>query len=100
MKKRFSRSLLSVLLTALLLCEMIPYQCFAVSPSSGEINTEELEAAPVTETPDTDAYDALGKPLEVSRSLASMVGEVNPLRHRIYYYDPETGLYYLNNVSA
>ena len=38
-------------------------------------------------------YDAWGKVLSFSGSLA----EVNPLRYRGYYYDRETGLYYLQS---
>ena len=42
------------------------------------------------------AYDAWGKVLSVSGSLSSTVGAVNPFRYRGYYYDTETGWYYLN----
>ena len=42
------------------------------------------------------AYDAWGKVLSVSGSLSSTVGAVNPFRYRGYYYDVETGWYYLN----
>ena len=41
-------------------------------------------------------YDAWGKVLSVSGSLSSTVGAVNPFRYRGYYYDVETGWYYLN----
>ena len=34
--------------------------------------------------------------LSVSGSLSSTVGAVNPFRYRGYYYDTETGWYYLN----
>ena len=43
------------------------------------------------------AYDAWGKVLSVSGSLSSTVGAVNPFRYRGYYYDVETGWYYLNS---
>ncbi len=43
----------------------------------------------------TYAYDAWGKVLSTGGSLASTVGAVNPFRYRSYYYDTETGLYYL-----
>lgn len=43
------------------------------------------------------SYDAWGKPLSVSGSLAATVGAVNPLRYRGYYYDTETGFYYLQS---
>gem|GEM_PF-6848394 len=40
-------------------------------------------------------YDAWGKVLSVTGSLASTVGQINPFRYRGYYYDTETGFYYL-----
>ena len=40
-------------------------------------------------------YDAWGKVLSVTGSLASTVGQANPFRYRGYYYDTETGFYYL-----
>ena len=40
----------------------------------------------------TYTYDAWGKPLTSSGDLA----DVNPLRYRGYYYDAETGLYYVS----
>ena len=42
-------------------------------------------------------YDAWGKVLSVSGSLASTVGQINPIRYRGYYYDVETGFYYLQS---
>lgn len=42
-------------------------------------------------------YDAWGKLLSTTGSLASTVGAVNPFLYRGYYYDFETGLYYLNS---
>ena len=42
-------------------------------------------------------YDAWGAPLTVTGSLAETIGQVNPIRYRGYYYDSETGLYYLNS---
>ena len=42
-------------------------------------------------------YDAWGNILSVTGSLASTVGQINPFRYRGYYYDSETGLYYLNS---
>ena len=38
----------------------------------------------------------MGEVLSVSGSLSSTVGAVNPFRYRGYYYDVETGWYYLN----
>ena len=42
-------------------------------------------------------YDAWGKLLSITGSLADTVGVLNPLRYRGYYYDTETGLYYLQS---
>ena len=42
-------------------------------------------------------YDAWGKPLTVTGSKAGTVGRDNPLRYRGYFYDVETGFYYLNS---
>jgi len=43
------------------------------------------------------AYDAWGKIFEISGSLATTLGTLNPLRYRGYVYDQETGLYYLQS---
>ncbi len=40
-------------------------------------------------------YDAWGK-CEVVNSVGSEIGNINPIRYRGYYYDTDTGLYYLN----
>lgn len=45
----------------------------------------------------TYTYDSWGSPLSVTGSLASTVGQKNPIRYRGYYYDTETGLYYLQS---
>ena len=42
-------------------------------------------------------YDAWGKVLSVTGTLASSIGQINPIRYRSYYYDNETGFYYLNS---
>ena len=42
-------------------------------------------------------YDAWGKPLAVTGSLANTIGYYNPFRYRGYVYDVETGLYYLRS---
>ena len=42
-------------------------------------------------------YDAWGKLLSTTGSMAGTLGEYNPLRYRGYVYDTETGLYYLNS---
>ena len=41
-------------------------------------------------------YDAWGKVLSITGSLANTIGQSNPIRYRGYYYDNETGFYYLN----
>lgn len=42
-------------------------------------------------------YDAWGKILSVTGSLANTVGTINPMRYRGYYLDSETGYYYLQS---
>ena len=42
-------------------------------------------------------YDAWGAPLSVTGTAADTIGQINPFRYRSYYYDNETGLYYLNS---
>ncbi len=42
-------------------------------------------------------YDAWGSLLAADGSMASTLGETNPLRYRGYAYDTETGLYYLQS---
>lgn len=42
-------------------------------------------------------YDSWGKLLSVTGSQANTVGALNPIRYRGYYYDAETGFYYLNS---
>ena len=42
-------------------------------------------------------YDAWGKLLSTTGSMAAMLGLHNPLRYRAYVYDPETGLYYVSS---
>ena len=42
-------------------------------------------------------YDSWGKLISVSGSAKDTVGVYNALRYRGYYYDTETGLYYLNS---
>jgi RHS repeat-associated protein len=45
----------------------------------------------------TYSYDTWGKLLSIGGTLASTVGAANPFRYRGYYYDTETGLYYLQS---
>ena len=42
-------------------------------------------------------YGAWGDILSITGILADTIGQKNPLRYRGYYYDAETGFYYLNN---
>ena len=42
-------------------------------------------------------YDDWGKVLSVTGTLAGTVGVQNPFRYRGYYYDEETGLYYVSS---
>ena len=43
------------------------------------------------------SYDAWGKLLSTTGELADTIGKINPFLYRGYYYDSETGLYYLNS---
>ena len=42
-------------------------------------------------------YDPWGKVLSVTGTLAGTLGQANPIRYRGYYYDSETGFYYLQS---
>ena len=42
-------------------------------------------------------YDAWGKVLSTTGTMASSLGALNPFRYRGYVYDTETGLYYLRS---
>ena len=42
-------------------------------------------------------YDIWGKLVSTTGTLADTLGVINPLRYRGYYYDTETGLYYLQS---
>ena len=42
-------------------------------------------------------YDAWGNVLSVTGSQANTIGQYNPFRYRSYYYDSETGFYYLQS---
>ena len=42
-------------------------------------------------------YDPWGKVLSVDGTQASTIGQLNPIRYRGYYYDTETGFYYLQS---
>ena len=42
-------------------------------------------------------YGAWGDILSVTGALADTIGQMNPLRYRGYYYDAETGFYYLTS---
>ena len=42
-------------------------------------------------------YGAWGDILSITGTLADTIGQQNPLRYRGYYYDAETGFYYLNS---
>ena len=42
-------------------------------------------------------YDSWGKLLSTTGTLATTLGKDNPFRYRGYYYDNETGLYYLQS---
>ena len=42
-------------------------------------------------------YDAWGNILSITGTQADTIGQYNPFRYRGYYYDTETGFYYLNS---
>ena len=42
-------------------------------------------------------YDIWGELASITGTLADAIGVINPLRYRGYYYDTETGLYYLQS---
>lgn len=42
-------------------------------------------------------YSSWGKILSITGRKASTIGKINPFRYRGYYYDEETGMYYLKN---
>ena len=42
-------------------------------------------------------YDSWGKILSITGSLKDTVGQLNPFRYRGYFYDTETGMYYLKS---
>ena len=43
------------------------------------------------------SYNEWGGLLSVTGSLSATVGQKNPLRYRGYYYDVETGFYYVSS---
>ena len=43
------------------------------------------------------SYDSWGNILTTTGSMASTIGAQNPFRYRGYYYDTETGMYYLGS---
>lgn len=45
----------------------------------------------------TYIYDAWGKVINITGRLANTLGKDNPIRYRGYYYDEETGFYYLQS---
>ena len=42
-------------------------------------------------------YDPFGKVLSVTNAIGTSIGDTNPIRYRGYYYDQESGFYYLNS---
>ena len=45
----------------------------------------------------TYKYDAWGNAISTTGTLAGTIGAINPYRYKSYYYDAETGLYYLQS---
>lgn len=56
----------------------------ALADASGEIVTEYK-------------YNSWGKVLSITGSKKDTIGKINPFRYKSYYYDNETGMYYLRN---
>ena len=42
-------------------------------------------------------YNAWGGDMSISGTMRQIMGELNPFRYRGYYFDQESGLYYLNS---
>ena len=42
-------------------------------------------------------YDSWGNVVSITGSMADTLGQDNPFRYRAYYFDSDTGLYYLNS---
>ena len=42
-------------------------------------------------------YDSWGKVVSITGTLAATVGQKNPFRYRGYYFDAESGMYYLQS---
>ena len=62
------------------------------------ISGEEISvSSPRRKTVVSYEYDPWGNILSVTGSMASTLGVDNPFRYRSYYYDTESGLYYLNS---
>ena len=40
-------------------------------------------------------YDSWGRTVSISGTMAATVGQKNPFRYRGYYFDAESGMYYL-----
>ncbi|MDD6212329.1 MAG: hypothetical protein PUB22_04200, partial [Clostridiales bacterium] len=45
----------------------------------------------------TYIYNAWGKPISIQDTSPNQIGSINPIRYRGYYYDSETGLYYVSS---
>ena len=43
------------------------------------------------------SYDSWGRPLGMTDSTEEQIGSKNPFRYREYFYDAETGLYYISS---
>ena len=43
------------------------------------------------------SYNVWGELLGITGSLADTIGQINPIRYRGYYYDAETGFYYVSS---
>ena len=67
--------------------------CWFESPRGGNVAILDSNGNAVVEY----VYDAWGKLLATTGTLAATLGLHNPLRYRAYVYDPESALYYLQS---
>ena len=57
---------------------------------TGLVNTSSTQVV-------ANTYDAWGNPISTTGSMAYTLGKDNPFRYRSYFYDTETGLYYVSS---
>jgi RHS repeat-associated protein len=73
------------------------YETNAQGDIVGLLDSSNNEVLTYNYCPSTCRSMCLGKLISIGGTLASTVGAENPMRYRGYYYDTETGLYYLQS---